>query len=429
MSGLERSYHSINGNEFSPYSDSIRFNDERAYSVKFYSVDKVGNAEEAKIEALHIDLTPPQTTYSIQGTSEGNIHPGNAKVIFTSLDNASGVAKINYSVDGKAEKVYSTPLELATLPEGEHVISFAAIDKVNNAEVVKEYAFFLDKTAPKVTAEIAGDRFITKDRAYISGRSQIQITAEDNKAGVKAIYYSLNGAPFQEYSEPLILTSNGNTRISYYAVDNVGNKSAVENNSSDASLFTSYVDLAGPIMSHNFSGAKFETRDTVFINSSTKISFKGIDHESGLNEILYSINGKESEVYSKPVNLEKEGFYKIKVTGYDNVINSGEENFFVVVDNTGPMIFPVFDAKPIETKVVNDFSSEVYPSYVTLFLSVTDNQLGYDKIYYSINGQQEAQYANSIKGFAKGKDYKVKIRVLDKLGNTSIQELAFSIRD
>jgi len=52
----------------------------------------------------------------------------------------------------------------------------------------------------------------------------LDILSYDMFSDVGQIYFSVNGEPFQEYTEQITISSAGIINLKYYAVDNVGNK-------------------------------------------------------------------------------------------------------------------------------------------------------------------------------------------------------------
>ncbi|HEY8401225.1 MAG TPA: chitobiase/beta-hexosaminidase C-terminal domain-containing protein [Cytophagaceae bacterium] len=421
MSGVENIYYSINGSEFTIYNGPITADKEQEYNIKYYAVDNVGNVEKIKSETYIVDLSSPTSTHHVKGDIIDNIVSERARIELSSEDQLTGVGKIYYSIDGGTEKLYSSPILLHTLSEGEHTIKYYGVDNLNNKENIKEYTFYLDKTGPIVAEEILGDRFIANGKEFSSGRTKIKLTAVDNKAGIKAVYYSINGGEFQLYTEPFYVPNkSGALIIRSYAVDNVMNKS-INSEQTESRINASYIDLTGPELEYTFKGPLFTTRDTTFISSKTQIQLKGKDLESGLYKITYNLNKKGEKDYVDGFIIEEQGTHVIDFFGYDNVNNSNKSNFYFFVDNTGPQIYTHFSILPIGKNI----NADVYPAHVGLFLSATDAYVGYEKMYYSINDGPEVLYTGMINKFQKGKSYKLKIRALDKLGNETVQDLYF----
>lgn len=424
-SGVEKTYLSSNGASFSEYTKPIEFNTENEYIFKYYSADNVGNAEETKEKKINLDLTAPLTKFRIEGDKFQDILSKRSIIYFDASDAKSGVKKIYYAIDDNEPRAITSYLKLTSLSEGNHVLKYYAIDNVNNKEEIKSYNFFLDRSAPIIIDEVQGNSFMLNGKSYSSGRTKIKLTAVDNKAGVKSIHYSINGKKYEVYNKPFYLpTKTGSTSIKYYATDNVNNK--VSTNNDNKKSTATYVDLSGPNLSHSFSSPKFTTRDTIFISTKTKITLRATDAEAGVNKITYNANKKGELNFTEPFSIKEEGFHSINYTGYDNVENTNSENFFFILDNTAPILYPRFSITPIGKKSYDGKSVEVFSPHVSLFLSATDTQVGVSKIYYSINEGSQRVYASAISGFSKGKEYSIKVRIIDYLGNEKIESINFA---
>ncbi len=423
-SGVEQVLVSIDSAGYSKYENSIEFTMEKKYDLNFYAVDNVGNVAKVKHQVFYVDLSSPSTELVFDGQQHENIISGKTLIKLVPTDFVSGVSKTYYSIDGKKKMRYSYPLKSAYLAEGEHSISYYSVDKVGNLEETKEYSFYVDKTPPLLVDEILGNSFVINGKEYSSGRTKLKLTAVDNKAGVKEIKYSINNQEYLPYEKPFYLTSvSGSLSVISYAVDNVGNKSVANEKSTRNKA--AYVDLTGPQLKYIFQGKFFKTRDTIFINKDTKIKLSAFDPESGLKSLTYSINeGKEIE-YAEPFKIEEDGVKLLSVFGFDNVDNSNRSTFNIVVDNSGPAIFSRFSILPISKKEMGGKNVDVYSSHVVLFLSATDTKVAIDRIYYSINGAAEKVYTGILDGFKRGKEYNIKVKAYDKLGNVNEDEIMF----
>ena len=76
-----------------------------------------------------------------------------------------------------------------------------------------------DNTSPITTSSVSGDR--GSNNWYISNVSVV-LTATDTESGVRATYYSLDGAATSS-GATVSITTEGSHTLSYYSVDNVGN--------------------------------------------------------------------------------------------------------------------------------------------------------------------------------------------------------------
>lgn len=426
LSGIQSIYYSLNGTPYTAYTSDVAIAPNQTYEIKYYAVDHVGNAEEAKSISIQTDDNAPVTTFNIEGDLIKNVVSARSSFTLSAEDDIPGVKSIFYTIDYGKTYTYNKPIKLTTLSEGEHTITYFAVDKVENKEEKKSYTFFLDKSAPRVIDEIIGNTFVANGKEYYSGRTKLKLVSMDNKAGVKEVRYSINGGEFTLYEEPFYLTQAGNLNIEVLAMDKVNNRDRTTAFSGKDNL-TSYVDLSGPSLSYSLLGPSFNLKDTVYISKETKLQLKGKDSDSGFKEIDYQIDNGESVNYAEPFSIEQEGFHNITYNGYDNLSNSSTDNILIIVDNTGPEVFNRFSIDSNKTKVMEGQSVNVYPPHVVLFLSSTDHYAGLDKINYQINGGSVLPYRSLIENFKKDTLYKINVIVVDKLGNENQEEITFYI--
>ncbi|MGF1533842.1 MAG: OmpL47-type beta-barrel domain-containing protein [Bernardetiaceae bacterium] len=428
MSGVKDFYASRNAAAYAAYAAPLVFEEEGEQTLNYYATDNVGNREEPQQKRFTVDLSPPETYHNVTGVASGNIISTSTKIYLTYQDNLSGVAKTFYRLDGGKWQPYNgTYVPFMTLEDGDHVLEYYSTDHVQNAESPKSYAFYLDKTAPITASDVLGDRFIAEDnQVYFSGRTKLKLTAVDNKSGVKEILYSIDGEPFQPYTDPFYLPSkSGVHTIRFFALDNMDNKTGTDTRRYEEyrhNVSKVYVDLTGPALSYSYRGPKFGTRDTIFINGQTEILLSAKDAESGLQKITYTLNNEGEEIpYSQPFKITESGVHRIDYFGYDNVNNRNRDQFYLFVDNDPPRILPTFSISPVGSME----GQNIYPKFVTVFLAATDQKVGYQKIRYRINGGPEKSYTGLIQGFQADTDYRIEVFATDNLGNESVEEIRF----
>ncbi len=435
VSGVEALLISVNNTAYQKSETVLSFDEEKAYDLKYYSVDNVGNVESPGNVQFSVDMTAPKTTLAIIGENKGKVLSSKASLQLTAKDTLSGLNRIVYAINDGAEKVYSAPIPLSVFKDGNTKISYYAIDNVGNKEDVKvvststekpdnnesSYSFYIDKEAPVVSFEIVGDQFKGKS-LFISERSKFQINATDEKSGVEKVTYAQNKlTPSEVYSEPFLISGTGPQNISFAASDYVGNIAL-------AQTHQVFVDKTNPKSSLSFAGKQFFNRDTLFITKETKLAITSQDNAAGVQKITYSLDGKAGETYSQPLTIEKEGFHTIEFQATDNVNNpesSNSKSFYV--DNAAPSIHYNFSVKAIGTKTIRDQNYTIYPSNAMLYIAATDNASGGEHIEYRINGKQ-SQTLIPVKGFAPG-NYEIEISAYDVLKNKSTQVIRFSIEN
>ncbi|MGQ1788366.1 OmpL47-type beta-barrel domain-containing protein [Saccharicrinis sp. GN24d3] len=192
MSGLKNIYFSVNNEPFKSFTGEFVASKEGDYYLQYYATDNVGNAEKLKQYKFTLDLTPPKTFYHIVGIAKDNIISTSTRLYLTTSDSLSGTGKVYYHFDNDRPQVYlGNDLPVSQLDDGHHTLNYYAVDRVNNKAENEQLKFYLDKTAPIVSADVLGDKFIVGDKVYYSGRTKLKLTAVDNKSGIKDVGYSL----------------------------------------------------------------------------------------------------------------------------------------------------------------------------------------------------------------------------------------------
>lgn len=424
-SGVSKIYYSIDSADYKEYATPLTFDREKEYLLKYYAVDNVGNMEALKIAKFTLDKSAPVSTFETKGDRFEDVLSSRSSLVFSVHDNFSGVKSLVLKLDGKVLPRFSGVLAASGLSEGEHKIEYYAEDNVGNAEEPHVFEFYVDRTGPTILQDIIGKKFMSNGKEFSSGRSQLKLTALDNKAGVKAIYYSINKGEYQLYEKPVFLKAvKGRMEVKAYAVDKVNNKNMADDEENAALL--PYVDLTGPVMKYSVSGPQFTMLDTLYVSNKTKVLLTGFDNECGLAGIQYIVDNKDTTTYTKPFTISDEGFHSVDYIGTDNVDNTSTQNFKVFVDNTGPKIFPVFSVASKGKQTDGSATLDVYPSHVGLFIAATDAASGFDHMTYSLNGAPEKLFNGYITGFSSKN--LVVVKAYDKVGNESQVTLEFAVR-
>ncbi len=424
-SGTQSIFYSVNGSNFSRYENPIAFDSDGKFVIQFYSVDNVGNQEDEGERIIIIDSTPPTSVHQFGGPVFDNIVAKGTTIALSATDE-TGVKSTHFKLNDGPQAPYTKPIAIGQLPEGEHTIRWYSTDVVGNAEDPKNLTFFVDKTPPLVFEEIVGNNYMIAGREFSSGRSQLRIVGVDNKAGIKDIFYSINGKEFVRYEKPIYLSDISSAiTIRSYAIDNVGNRS--EGGTSGQQFAMPEVDISGPSVLYSFDGKRVMQRDTLWISPSTLIGISAIDKGSGMSRIEFKLNDQPTVPFSEKFSVNTNGYHRVSVTAFDNVDNLNIVNFGFGVDDGAPEVFYHFSQKPYQTETLNDQTVPVFSQGLTMFLAATDKISGLETISYSINGVKERTYTEPISGFKPGNVYHLSIKAIDKLGNQSNISVQFKV--
>ncbi len=237
--GCAATYYTADGS--TPTSGSTRYTTPvalaRSTSLKFFSVDKAGNAEAVRMERYTFDSTPPTVAASPAG---GTYNTAQTVTLSCADGTGTGCGPIHYTTDGTAPSasspVYTVPLLVSTST----TLRFVALDGAGNSSQVVSGVYVIDEAGPDTTASQASGIYSTT--------FPVTLTCEDGTgSGCAATYYTLDGSPpttgSARYNAPLFITSS--TTLKFFSLDRTGN--AGPTGTARYTLdFTAPVTLASP---------------------------------------------------------------------------------------------------------------------------------------------------------------------------------------
>ncbi len=424
ISKLTDIFYTFNNQEFKYYKKPIDITLSGRITLRFYGCDIVGNCSDTITHTFYTDVQPPIVYPQILRTYSDSILGRTSKISFKAIDSLTGVKGIYYTLNkNEPFKQYRYPILISQMAIGEHKIFYYAVDNVGNKTQIKTFSYVIDQTPPTVDYKIIGDYFKRSDIFYLSPTSKIQLIANDNYQ-VYTINYYVNGRKY-DYKNYIDLSQlNGLRTIFFDATDVAGNKSITKN-------IRIFIDNTPPVTEILIGTPKFINRDTIFIRSDTKISFKAVDKYSEVKHTEFAVNNFDFHLYQGPIMLGQEGLYLIHYRSEDALGNIEKvKTAKVFVDNKPPNIKVIFSIEPIDTKIVNGDTIPVYPSNVKIYLGAIDDKTGEEATYYSINTGYFTRYNTPIKINIRNQEklLKLKVRSQDKLGNQTTKQVLFYIR-
>ncbi|MGP4049836.1 OmpL47-type beta-barrel domain-containing protein [Streptomyces sp. 2A115] len=130
-----------------PYTAPVMVHEVGTHKVRYRATDKAGNrASEKSVEFTVVappveDKTPPVTGVTLEGTKNSSgAYINSAKVTVTATDaGGSGVAAIEYSLDGGPYLAYTAPVLVDRV--GAHTVAYRASDKAGNTADARTVSF------------------------------------------------------------------------------------------------------------------------------------------------------------------------------------------------------------------------------------------------------------------------------------------------
>ncbi len=338
---------------------------------------------------------------------------------FSAMDEVSGTEATYISID------HGNYMELSKMvpsfdKEKEYVISYYSVDRVGNVEKPKTEKFHLDRTPPKTSFKIIGE---SKGKV-LSSKASISLSSTDSLSGVNKIVYSINDGPEKLYYMPIpiSLLNQGKSKISYYAIDNVGNKedakiiatsSGTPDESEQSSAFSFYIDKEPPVVNYEIVGDQSNGK-YLYISSRSEFKINATDDKSGVDKVTYSINYPLlDQTYTEPFKLKGTGLQTVFFTASDNVGNLAMPKSQVVyIDNSVPKTSLSINGRSYSNRDTTFITSE---TKIVLYTSETGS--GVKALYYSIDGGSKSLYSVPVT-FQKEGFHSLEYFAVDNVNNT-----------
>ncbi|WAM23570.1 chitobiase/beta-hexosaminidase C-terminal domain-containing protein [Myxococcus sp. NMCA1] len=332
-------------------------------TLRFFSVDRVGNVEAVRQARYVVDTEAPQ----VAATPRGGTFTGTRVVTLTCDDGeGSGCAAIHYTTNGAIpsldSSVYQEPLVLTATTR----VRFIAVDWAGNvSDVVSELytreASAEDRTPPTTTATPAGGTYRSTQSVVLA------CTDNADGSGCAATYYTLDGsAPTTSslrYSAAISVSTSATLR--FFSVDLAGN---VEPAKSEQYA----LDTVAPVTTATPAGGTYRSTQSVVLACTDNAD------GNGCAATYYTLDGSapttSSLRYSAAISISTSAtlrFFSVDLAG--NVEPAKSEQY------TLDTVAPVTTATP---------AGGTYRSTQSVVLACTDNAdgSGCAATYYTLDG-------------------------------------------
>jgi len=290
LSGVASTEYRIDGGAWQVYSGPLGFTTPAGpHLVEYRSTDVAGNVEPARSQIVHRDVLAPGLALRVDGPSAGTVLSAAATINLTAVDDASGVALLEYQVDGAGWMPYAGAV--APGPEGAHILDYHAWDNVGNS-ASSMFAYTVDATGPNVTLSI-GTPNVTAP-SFISPATPLSLAATD-PAGVGTVEYRADGGPWMTYVFPFLLTAEGPHLVEYRATDALGTPSPVWS-------FATIVDGTAPATILAVGTPSVGTNPPI-VDPTTPFTLTATDSGSGVAATEYALDGGTWTTYIAPFTL------------------------------------------------------------------------------------------------------------------------------
>lgn len=326
LSGCDKTYYSTDGSTPTTLlsDNSFTLSTEGVYTVKYYSVDKAGNAEVVKTapNQVKIDITKPVITPHVSPIANTlGWNNGSVTVTFTCSDTGTFQSGINLNTVA-GSTVITEGLNQSVTNTG------LCIDNAGNiADPVTVNNINIDLTAPVTTSSLNGT---LGNNGWYTSNVTVTLGATDNLSGVNTTQYSVNGGSLQTYSAPFSVTSEGSNTVTYASTDNADNTELTNQQ-------TVKIDTVAPSTQASLSGTLGTNN---WYTSDVTVTLDGEDSISGVAATQYSTDsGATWNTYTAPFVVSTEGSNTVLYHSVDNAGNTeSNKSISFKIDKTAPTI-------------------------------------------------------------------------------------------
>ncbi|KJR97701.1 MAG: hypothetical protein VR68_12340, partial [Peptococcaceae bacterium BRH_c4a] len=327
------------------------------------AVDKAGNSAGFSVTGINIDKTSPVTTATPhrQPNKNGWYNAG-VQVSLSASDNLSGVAGIEYSLDGSSWTACTTAVTISD--EGITDIYYRSADKADNAEKANKLTIRIDKTPPVITGSptmppnqygwyntdvtmrftatdaLSGVDTVTPDTVISAeGASQSVSGTAADLAGNSVTYTvsginidktppAITGAALTQpnangwYNKDVTVHYDASDKLS--GIDTLTPDTAVSTEGAGQTATGTAVDKAGNSAGFSVTGINIDKTSPVttatphrqpnkngWYNAGVQVSLSASDNLSGVAGIEYSLDGSSWTACTTAVTISDEGITDI----------------------------------------------------------------------------------------------------------------------
>ncbi|MDG6223948.1 MAG: PKD domain-containing protein [Candidatus Thermoplasmatota archaeon] len=291
--------------------------DDGVHTFSYWSIDKKGNVEEARHVDLKIDTEVPKTSISIDPAVPDGYWYTATPTITLGTDHPD--SSIHYRWDQEDFVLYSSPIKA---PEGEHQLSWRAVDQAGNQETPGNMLFKVDTLRPTLSYSIYPSEPDGMNGWYASApRITLSGDAQDT------IYFAMGSNDYSRYSSGIVMPE-GITNFRAVSMDQAGNRG-------EELLMQFKVDTIRPKLTWSMEGFNYMLDNaSQWFNARPVID---IQSSEGGTSITYLLNDEERS-YDGPIVID-EGHNEIWVHARDKAGNEAEPLFFIIkIDTKAPVV-------------------------------------------------------------------------------------------
>ena len=411
-------------------SDSVNskknytFSEDGTYVVTVNAVDAAGNTAIPKQISFTIDKSAPKI--EVNGPQNDSYHASDVSVEVnveeSFFDTNTVTINVTKTLDGQTGNVEfgswsnqgkNSSLSRTFSEDGTYLVEVQAKDAAGNQATAQQLTFTVDKTAPEVNINGAGDYFITGNNITLSydvvesyfdtNNVNIQMQKEDAAGNVTDVNVGSWVNSGKESSLTYVVKEDGVYTTVITAVDKAGNEATARK--------TVTVDTSDPIIKHvdEMNGKYYQ----VF-----KLPYELSEMINDLTVPTISMY-LNSDEYDGVSEVEEEGKYVFKMDVSDEVGHKAVAQAEFIVDNTEPKV--VFNGIEDGMK---------YNEALEWSVSLTDAKDVMKEVTVDGEIQEFNAETNSYQGtLSKKGTHTIEVKAEDLAGNTTNKVISVEISE
>jgi Big-like domain-containing protein len=355
--------------------------------------DNVGHASGWKTHTIRIDTTAPANHTP---TADPGWRAAPYAVMVSGADDGSGLAQVEWRVDGGPVTAGASPTQATVSGNGTHTLETRAVDVAGNASAWRSESVRIDNVVPtNTTAAPTGP---------VPNPYQVAVTGTDAHAGVAHVEWRVDGGAIQSgpFGSQATVSGNGMHTLETRVVDGAGNASAWRSDEVEIDI-TLNADSTPPTDTTTTVTAGWRT-------AAVNLTLAATDSGAGVERLEWRLDGAPVQTHfgdSKALTIADEGVHELETRAWDFAGNdSAWRSQTIRIDLTVPT-----DAITIGAG---------WQAQRTFTAAGTDALSGIDEIEYRIDGGA-VQVAADGAAVDLGADgvFAVAHRVLDHAGHAS----------
>ncbi|WXG39331.1 MAG: hypothetical protein WED07_00610 [Candidatus Freyarchaeum deiterrae] len=348
--------YSFDNKTWNLYTGPFTISNAGTTTIYYNSTDEAGNMEQTKSITITINKAP-STSILLSGTGPINgWYTSNVILTFTATSILGlAIDRTEYSTDGTNWIIYNSS-NLPTISTTT-TLYYRSVDVAGNTEPTNTMTIYVDQNPPATTASLSGIQGLN---GWNTSKVAVTLTATDDASGVALTQYGINSTTnWNTYTNPFIITSEGNTTLYYRSIDLVGN---VENTNNISVL----IDKTPPVTNINLNGTLLSSTQGISggFTTDVNVTLTARDGISGVSSTENSFDGVNWFNYTGPFAITKMGTTNLYYRSIDNAGNV-EDTKTIQVLKVPPWTTASFSGTP----GLNGW----YISNVRVTLSVTSN--------------------------------------------------------